>query len=120
MPDAWTRIENDVVRKVRSFPGVTNAVVEVTAMSPEERASLMGVARRHSRDTAEPTMVNPLTRVLAVSSGKGGVGKSSLSVNLAVAIADRGYAVGVLDADIWGFSIPRMLGAGETPAPCQR
>ncbi len=108
------QIENDVVRKVRSLPGVTDAVVEVTAMSPEERASLMSVARRHSRDTAEPTMVNPLTRVLAVSSGKGGVGKSSLSVNLAVAIADRGHAVGVLDADIWGFSIPRMLGAGET------
>jgi ATP-binding protein involved in chromosome partitioning len=108
------QIENDVVRKVRSLPGVEDAVVEVTAMSPEERSSLMSVARRHSRESAAPTMVSPLTRVIAVSSGKGGVGKSSLSVNLAVAIADEGHRVGVLDADIWGFSTPRMLGAGET------
>jgi ATP-binding protein involved in chromosome partitioning len=56
-------------------------------------------------------MVSPLTRVIAVSSGKGGVGKSSLSVNLAAAIADQGHSVGLLDADIWGFSVPRMLGA---------
>ena len=58
-------------------------------------------------------MVNPLTRVIAVSSGKGGVGKSSVSVNLAAAIADLGHSVGLLDADIWGFSIPRMLGATD-------
>ncbi|GIU92594.1 MAG: hypothetical protein KatS3mg011_1500 [Acidimicrobiia bacterium] len=55
----------------------------------------------------------PSTRVLAVSSGKGGVGKSSVSVNLALAIADHGHRVGLLDADIWGFSIPRMLGADQ-------
>jgi ATP-binding protein involved in chromosome partitioning len=73
----------------------------------------MGRARRHARENAALTSVNPMTRVLAVSSGKGGVGKSSLSVNLALALADRGHRVGLLDADIWGFSVPRMLGANE-------
>ena len=107
------QIEADVVRKIGSLPGVADVRVEVSAMTQEERSSLMGVARRHARDTAEPTMVNPLTRVIAVSSGKGGVGKSSLSVNLALAIAEQGHDVGILDADIWGFSIPRMLGVGE-------
>jgi ATP-binding protein involved in chromosome partitioning len=58
-------------------------------------------------------MVSPLTRVIAVGSGKGGVGKSSLSVNLALAITDAGFRVGLLDADIWGFSVPRMLGVSE-------
>lgn len=107
------QIEGDVVRRLRSVPGIDDVVVEITAMTQEERSALMSVARRHSREMAEPTMVNPLTRVIAVSSGKGGVGKSSLSVNLAVAIADAGHEVGILDADIWGFSIPRMLGADE-------
>jgi ATP-binding protein involved in chromosome partitioning len=67
-------------------------------------------ARLRARENAEPTMVSPTTRVLAVSSGKGGVGKSSVAVNLALAIAELGYPTGLLDADIWGFSIPRMLG----------
>jgi ATP-binding protein involved in chromosome partitioning len=71
----------------------------------------MTVARKRVRDNAEPTQVTPTTRVVAISSGKGGVGKSSASVNLALAISAMGFRVGVLDADIWGFSIPRMLGA---------
>jgi ATP-binding protein involved in chromosome partitioning len=104
------QIEGDVTRKVSALPGIDRVEVRVAAMSPEERSALMGVARRKARDQAGPTMVSPLTRVVAVGSGKGGVGKSSLSVNLAVALAAAGRRVGLLDADIWGFSIPRMLG----------
>jgi ATP-binding protein involved in chromosome partitioning len=67
-------------------------------------------ARFNAREQAGPTEVPSTTRVLAVASGKGGVGKSSVTVNLAAALAARGMTVGVLDADIWGFSVPRMLG----------
>jgi ATP-binding protein involved in chromosome partitioning len=104
------QIETDVVRKVKALPDISEVAVEVGAMTQEERSRLMERARRHAREHAPPTMVSPLTRVVAVSSGKGGVGKSSLSVNLALAVADQGYEVGLLDADIWGFSVPRMLG----------
>ena len=107
------QIENDVVRKVRALPEIDDVVVEIGAMTQAERSGLMERARRHAREHAEPTMVSPTTRVIAVSSGKGGVGKSSLSVNLAIAVADQGHEVGLLDADIWGFSVPRMLGVSE-------
>ena len=83
-------------------------------MTPQQRSALMGVARRKAREQAGATMVSPQTRVIAIGSGKGGVGKSSLSVNLAVALAAAGRRVGLLDADIWGFSIPRMLGVTGT------
>lgn len=106
-----SQIEGDTTRRIRSIPGVTDVLVETTAMTKKQRAELMGVARKRARDNAEPTQVSPTTRVIAVSSGKGGVGKSSASVNLALGIAAMGFRVGLLDADIWGFSIPRMLGA---------
>jgi ATP-binding protein involved in chromosome partitioning len=105
------QIESDVKRKVGSLPGIDETRVEVVAMTAEQRSDLMGVARRRARENAAPTTVNALTRVIAVGSGKGGVGKSSVSVNLAVALSQAGFSVGLLDADIWGFSIPRMLGA---------
>lgn len=105
------QIEGDTVRKVKALSGISDVVVETTAMTKAQRSELMGRARRRAREQAEPTQVPPTTRVVAVASGKGGVGKSSVSVNLALALAGHGFNVGVLDADIWGFSIPRMLGA---------
>lgn len=107
------QIEGDTVRRVKSIPGVSEVVVRTTAMTKSQRADLMAVARKRARDSAELTQVHPTTRVIAVSSGKGGVGKSSVSVNLAIALHGRGFRVGLLDADIWGFSIPRMLAAEE-------
>lgn len=108
-----TQIETDARRRIGALPGVTEVTVETTAMGPEERAQLMSVARLRARENAQPTRVSPTTRVVAVASGKGGVGKSSVSVNLALALAGAGHRVGLLDADIWGFSVPRMLGATE-------
>lgn len=106
-----SQIENDATRKVGAVPGVERVTVETRAMTKKQRAGLMETARRRARENASPTRVAPATRVLAVGSGKGGVGKSSVSVNLALAVGRLGFRVGLLDADIWGFSIPRMLGA---------
>ena len=79
-------------------------------MTQEERSNVMQRARWQASQQAPPTEISATTRVIAVGSGKGGVGKSSITANLAAALAARGLTVGVLDADIWGFSIPRMLG----------
>jgi ATP-binding protein involved in chromosome partitioning len=107
------QIDGDVKRKVGALPGVDSVVVEMGEMTQEQRSEVMSKVRFKARQDAAPTMVDPVTRVIAVSSGKGGVGKSSVSVNLALALADQGFTVGLLDADIWGFSIPRMLGVGS-------
>lgn len=107
------QIEGDTRRRALSLPGVEDVRVHTTAMTKSQRAALMSRAREKARERAEPTQVSPTTRVIAVSSGKGGVGKSSVSVNLALAVRNLGFRVGLMDADIWGFSIPRLLGATD-------
>ena len=108
------QIESDIKRRVGALPGVDDVTIAISVMSQEQRSTLMERARMNARENAAPTAVNPSTRVIAVSSGKGGVGKSSLSANLALAIREQGHTVGLLDADIWGFSAPRILGAVDT------
>jgi ATP-binding protein involved in chromosome partitioning len=104
------QIENDVVRHISTLDWVTSVDVRVAAMDADERAAVMARARWKAREDAPATAVSARTRVLAIASGKGGVGKSSVTVNLGVALAARGFDVGILDADIWGFSVPRLLG----------
>ena len=103
------QIQKDIRSRLETHPWVKKVKIDWGEMTPEERAEVMTKARWNARENASPTAVPERARVLAVASGKGGVGKSSVTVNLAAAIAARGYTVGVLDADIWGFSVPRML-----------
>jgi ATP-binding protein involved in chromosome partitioning len=105
-----TQIREDAESKVRGLPGVTDVDIRFGEMTQEQRSGVMQRVRKRLADNPPPTEVPLTTRVIAVASGKGGVGKSSVTVNLATAMAASGLNVGVLDADIWGFSVPRMLG----------
>ena len=104
------QIQAEVTGRVGAIAGVTSVMVETSEMSRDQKAAVMARARWKAREQSPRTTVPPRARVLAVSSGKGGVGKSSISVNLAAGLAAKGFTVGVLDADIAGFSVPRMLG----------
>ena len=104
------QIQRDVRARVGSLPGVTHVTLDWTEMTQEEKSSAMAKARWNVAQRPEDTALAPTTKVVLVASGKGGVGKSSVTVNLAAALAATGLTVGVLDADIWGFSVPRMLG----------
>jgi ATP-binding protein involved in chromosome partitioning len=104
------QLEKDVTTRVASLPGVASVEVRMGEMDAAARSEVMSRARWNARENARETGIGATTRILAVGSGKGGVGKSSVTVNLAVALARRGLTVGVLDADIWGFSVPRLLG----------
>jgi ATP-binding protein involved in chromosome partitioning len=101
-------IERDVRNAVAGVPGVTSTAVDVTIMSKEERRALT----EKLRGTGRVMQFGPdsLTHIFTVTSGKGGVGKSTLTANLAVALAARGLKVGLVDADVFGFSIPGILG----------
>ncbi|HMK63188.1 MAG TPA: Mrp/NBP35 family ATP-binding protein [Acidimicrobiales bacterium] len=106
-----TQLRSDVETTLLSVPGVRSVNVVMGEMTASERANVMDKARRRVQEERALAVDVPMSaRVLAVSSGKGGVGKSSVTVNLAVALARRGLVVGLLDADIWGFSVPRLLG----------
>lgn len=104
------QLQTEIKGRVGDLPGITSVRIDWGEMTPEQKSAAMAKARWNVRDKAPATAVPATTRVLAIASGKGGVGKSSVSANLAAALAARGHAVGVLDADIWGFSMPRMLG----------
>ncbi|MFC4587437.1 Mrp/NBP35 family ATP-binding protein [Sphaerisporangium corydalis] len=114
MRDTITR---EVTAAVSKVGGVTGVHVELDVMSTEQRKTLQTKLRGNRGPEKEIPFAKPgsLTRVFAVASGKGGVGKSSVTVNLAAAMAVSGLKVGVLDADIYGHSIPRMLGTSERP-----
>ena len=104
------QLKKDIESRLEVHPAVTKVVIDWGEMTADERTAVMTRARWNARENAADTAVPVNARVLAIASGKGGVGKSSVTVNLAAALAARGATVGVLDADIWGFSIPRMLG----------
>lgn len=111
---AARRIEADTLAATLSAAGVTGAHVEVGVMTPDERRAFIETVRG-SGGTRTPQFDgdSSLTRVIAVTSGKGGVGKSSITANLAVAFAAQGLSVGLIDADIFGFSIPGLMGLSK-------
>ncbi|MBI4277039.1 MAG: Mrp/NBP35 family ATP-binding protein [Armatimonadetes bacterium] len=110
-------IVDSIKSRVASLPGVDRVEVHLGVMNPEERQALI----QKLRGGQGPTRPSPFlsgespTNVIAVASGKGGVGKSTVTVNVAVALSRLGYRVGVIDADVYGFSIPRMLGVSGRP-----
>ncbi|MDQ1076579.1 MULTISPECIES: Mrp/NBP35 family ATP-binding protein [Microbacterium] len=118
---AADRIERDVRDAAASVAGIDAVDVRVGVMSPDERRALTEKLRGGRAKREMPFGPDSLTRVIAVTSGKGGVGKSTLTANLAVALAARGLRVGLIDADVHGFSIPGLLGLidadGLPPAP---
>jgi ATP-binding protein involved in chromosome partitioning len=111
------KLTNDITAAVTQIPGITTVEIDFGVMSEEQRKALQTTLR--GGGAAEPVIPfaqpGSRTRVYAVASGKGGVGKSSVTVNLAAALAKRGLSVGVVDADIYGHSVPRMLGVDGRP-----
>lgn len=109
------------IRDAAESAGVSNSSVEMRAMTEDEREALGARMRGQAAGEREVTLAKPgsRTRVIGIASGKGGVGKSSVTVNLALALTDKGYSVGIMDADVWGFSIPKMMGIDRAPSVLQ-
>jgi len=107
--------QEQVDRALSAVPGVRGFELTFDVMTPEERQALTTKLRGGAQRQDSPIRLSPGTRVLAIASGKGGVGKSSLTANLAVAFSQLGQRVGVLDADIYGHSIPHILGIHQKP-----
>ena len=105
--------EDQVQSFVGAVDGVSSVSLRFDVMSPEEKAALS--SRLRGGRPEKTIALSPTTRVVAIASGKGGVGKSTLTANLAAALAERGERVGVLDADVYGHSIPHMLGVHQRP-----
>src|ERR1700722_6973098 len=114
-------ITKDVTAAVGKLGGVAGVRVELDVMSEEQRRALQGRLRGGAPEKEIPfAKPGSLTKVFAIASGKGGVGKSSVTVNLAVAMAATGLRVGLLDADIYGHSVPRMLGVTDRPTQVEK
>jgi ATP-binding protein involved in chromosome partitioning len=114
-------ITKDVTAAVSKLAGVAGVRVELDVMSEEQRRELQGRLRGGTPEKEIPfAKPGSLTKVFAIASGKGGVGKSSVTVNLAVALAATGLRVGLLDADIYGHSVPRMLGVTARPTQVEQ
>jgi ATP-binding protein involved in chromosome partitioning len=110
------KLTQDTTAAVSKLPGVTAVRVTLDVMNDQQRTELRKSLRGDAKEPVIPfAQPGSLTRVYCVASGKGGVGKSSVTVNLAVAMAQRGLSVGVVDADIYGHSVPRMLGTSDRP-----
>lgn len=105
-----SQIQKDVKARLLSLPGVERVKINWDVLSQDEKAKVMATARFNVSQNAPDTAIPSTTRCVLIASGKGGVGKSSITANLAAALAIQGMRVGVLDADIWGYSIPRLLG----------
>jgi ATP-binding protein involved in chromosome partitioning len=113
-------ITSRVTDAVTALPGVSGVRVTLDVMSDEQRKAMQTQLRGGRPEPVIPfAQPASLTKVLAVASGKGGVGKSSVTVNLAAALAAAGHKVGVIDADIYGHSVPRMLGVTGRPTPVE-
>lgn len=114
---AANKIESDVRAAALSVAGVTAADIVVGVMTPAERAALTEQLRAGRPARVMPFGPDSLTRVIAVTSGKGGVGKSTVTANLAIALASQGLRVGLIDADVHGFSIPALMGLAPDVSP---
>jgi ATP-binding protein involved in chromosome partitioning len=110
------RLQSDVTSAVRSVDGIETVELEFGVMSEEQRNEVKRIVRGGREKEIPFARPDSLTRVIGIASGKGGVGKSSVTVNLAIALANSGFSVGILDADVYGHSIPRLAGvAGVRP-----
>jgi len=112
--------QDQVAKEVGDLEGVSSVRLDFDVMTPDERSALTSKLRGGRPADDKAIQLDPATRVLAIASGKGGVGKSSLTVNLAAALSEVGRRVGVLDADIYGHSVPHMLGLRQKPVLVDR
>jgi len=110
------RLERDITGALDSFEEIDAVRIEFGVMSDEQRNEVKRIVRGGKEKEISFARPDSLTRVIGIASGKGGVGKSSVTVNLAVALSEQGFNVGILDADVYGHSIPRLIGvAGSRP-----